>query len=289
MPGFYPGGNRAIWLLQGLAAVLMFFASLLAHELAHSFVAIRDGVKVREVTLYIFGGAAHLEEEPLNPAAEIRMALAGPLSSFIIALLSYALSAAVGLDSVSVVFYVIAAANIGLGLFNILPAFPLDGGRVLRALVWMRTRDRIKATVISYYVSLAVTAGLFIFASYLLYTGLTEALWLYFIVTVLVSFATMSARASIMLALLEMTVEEADEKFNLLVPAYDPGFPEVSGEARLKNILRQRQNYFAVRWGGESFILDTGKAWRAIEHFAREKISLRDKIIRGVYGWKKRR
>lgn len=287
MPQFYPSGNQTVWLLQGLAAVILFFASLLAHELAHSFVAIRGGVQVREVTLYIFGGAAHLEEEPLNPVEEIKMALAGPITSFALALLCYLFSLFVFRGPAAAVFYVIALANLGLGTFNILPAFPLDGGRVLRALVWMYLRDRIRATVIAYYASLLVAAGLFLLAGYLLYIGLREALWLVFIVTVMISFAVMSARASIMLTLLELSVDEADRMFHLLTPAYDAGFPEVSSSARLKDLLRRKEPYFVVRRGGEGFILDANRTWRAIEQFTREKISLRDKIIRGVLRWRK--
>src|SRR5579872_1658653 len=140
----------------GLATVcaLLLFTSVVVHEFAHALVARRFGVQTRGITLFIFGGVATLENEPPTPRAEAAIAIAGPLMSGLVALVCYGLMLTVdriGTGPVAVAFSLtlayIAVANAVLALFNLVPAFPMDGGRVLRALFWMRTRDQRAATI----------------------------------------------------------------------------------------------------------------------------------------------
>ena len=139
--------------LLATAAVLIFFATIVAHELAHSYVAMRHGVKIRSITLMIFGGVASMEEIPKKPREEMTMALAGPLTSLAIGLGAYGARYALGYwdgdqltqDGLSALLGIISFYNILLAGFNLLPALPMDGGRVLRSILAMRM-DHIDAT-----------------------------------------------------------------------------------------------------------------------------------------------
>lgn len=138
-----------------LAAVcaIMLFTSVVVHEFAHALIARRFDVQTRGITLFIFGGVATLDNEPPTPRAEVAIALAGPLASGLIALCCYGLTLLLDrasghiAASLSLIFAYVAVANAVLALFNLIPAFPMDGGRVLRAIFWMRTRDQRAATV----------------------------------------------------------------------------------------------------------------------------------------------
>jgi Zn-dependent protease len=144
----YPAG--AYWLAGALTA-LAFYASLLAHELAHAVVARRQGQSVRGIVLWLFGGLAQIEGDSPDAGSEFRLAAIGPLTSFVVA--GLAAAGAWVLSWLGVVPLAAAALgwlagiNLLLGGFNLLPAFPLDGGRVLRAILWRRSGDRDRATL----------------------------------------------------------------------------------------------------------------------------------------------
>jgi Zn-dependent protease/predicted transcriptional regulator len=149
----------------GLLVALALFASVLVHELAHSFYAVSHGGKVRSITLLMLGGVSELEEVPTRPAQEALMALVGPAASLALGAACYLLSrAASGFDARFALFY-LGQLNLVLGLFNLLPAFPLDGGRILRALL-VRGRGHARATQIAattgkIFAGLFALAGLF--------------------------------------------------------------------------------------------------------------------------------
>lgn len=154
--GYFPmadgGLSLAARILLGGAAALLFFAALLLHELAHSWVGQREGLKIRSITLFIFGGVAQMGGEPRSAGAEFRMAIAGPAASLAIALLFWgALAAGRGIVSrpLLLLWQYLALANLVVAAFNLIPAFPLDGGRVLRAALWYFTRSRMRATRIA--------------------------------------------------------------------------------------------------------------------------------------------
>jgi Zn-dependent protease/predicted transcriptional regulator len=149
-PATLPGLPTLAYLAMGTSATVLFFASLLAHELSHSVVARRRGVEVHEITLFLFGGMARASSEFRQPVDEFVVAGAGPLSSFIIAglfaLLSWAATATGMPAPVAAVASYLALINLVLAVFNLFPGFPLDGGRLLRAIVWHRTGDLARAT-----------------------------------------------------------------------------------------------------------------------------------------------
>lgn len=132
-------------LLLGLGTALLLFGSVLAHELGHSFVAIRQGIDVRSITLFLFGGLASLEKESDTPVAAFWVAIAGPAVSLIIAGILTALGVGAHLTGpVAAVVAVLAAVNLSLGLFNLIPGLPLDGGNILKAIVWKVTGNPYK-------------------------------------------------------------------------------------------------------------------------------------------------
>lgn len=140
----FPQLGAAAWLL-GLVAALLLFASVLAHELGHSFVAIRQGIPVNSITLFLFGGLASLGEESKTPAGAFWVAIAGPLVSLLLFASLTAVNAFTGISgAAAAVVGLIASINLALALFNLLPGLPLDGGNVLKALVWKITGQPYK-------------------------------------------------------------------------------------------------------------------------------------------------
>jgi Zn-dependent protease/predicted transcriptional regulator len=138
-PHLYPGLSHAEYWLMGISGAVLLFVSIIIHELAHSLVARKDGLPIKGITLFIFGGVAEMDQEPPSAKAEFRMAIAGPLTSVAIGGIFYAVAAAMrGSWPVAVVgvFSYLGWINWILAAFNMVPAFPLDGGRVLRSALW---------------------------------------------------------------------------------------------------------------------------------------------------------
>lgn len=149
-PRTFPYQAPITYWLMGLASALLLFSSVLAHELSHALTARRYGINVRRITLFIFGGVAEIPEEPSEAKTELKIALAGPLCSVALAVLFWITSLALtslGADAIYTrTFDYLASANLMLVIFNMIPGFPLDGGRVLRAYLWHRRRDIKSAT-----------------------------------------------------------------------------------------------------------------------------------------------
>ncbi|HEV2663418.1 MAG TPA: site-2 protease family protein [Blastocatellia bacterium] len=141
-------------LILGSGITALFFASVLIHELSHAFVARIEGIRIQDIQLHIFGGWARLIGEPSTPMAELRIAVAGPVSSFLLAVffclwlfgVERLSNGSSGAQAAGAAFLYLAAANLFLAMFNILPGLPLDGGRALRAILWHRRKDILSAT-----------------------------------------------------------------------------------------------------------------------------------------------
>lgn len=150
-PEAYPGRSALAYWAAGLVAAVIFFLSLLAHELAHAIVARRNGLPVDDIVLWLLGGVAKLRSEASSPGAELRIAGVGPLVSLLLggffAACAWLLDLAPVPGMVVEVVVWLAGINILLAVFNSVPAAPLDGGRLLRAFLWWRTGDRLRATV----------------------------------------------------------------------------------------------------------------------------------------------
>ena len=150
-PQQLPGRSTGAYVLAALVAATAFLASLLAHEIAHAVVARRNGVEVEGITLWLLGGVAQLKGEARTPGAEFRIAGVGPLTSAVLAgafLLLAGVGAAAGLGGLPLaVLQYLGIINVSLAVFNLLPASPLDGGRLLRAFLWKRRGDASSAAV----------------------------------------------------------------------------------------------------------------------------------------------
>lgn len=147
-PVYFPDWSLTTSLEAGIVTSLLFFGSVLAHELMHSVVAQSLGIKVPAITLFILGGVSQMAEEPKRPKDELRIALAGPLTSLALGLVFWAIWYWIGPLSefaLAIAFW-LGWTNFVLAVFNLIPGFPLDGGRVLRSILWWRNRDLRRAT-----------------------------------------------------------------------------------------------------------------------------------------------
>ncbi len=195
-PSVLPGLNTGFIIIITIITVLLFFFSVLVHELSHSIVAKRRGIPVNRISLWVFGGMAQIEKEPDNPSSEFTMAIVGPLASFILALIFGTIwYFAKDFPFISQPSAYLAQINLILGIFNLMPGYPLDGGRVLRSIVWRITGSLQRATFIAatagrIFGFLLIAVGIFLF----FVNNFLNGLWLAFIGWFLQSAAYMSYR-----------------------------------------------------------------------------------------------
>jgi Zn-dependent protease len=173
--------------LMGLIAAVLLFASVLVHELAHSFVALRQGIQVTSIRLFIFGGVAQVSSEPSSGRHEFLIALAGPAASMALAFVFGLLYIFLHLSGIatpaSAVAFYLAMANLLLAIFNMIPGFPLDGGRILRAILWDRWNDMARATKVVSQIGNAFALFLIVLGilQFFLTQSIISGLWFIFI------------------------------------------------------------------------------------------------------------
>ena len=149
-PHVLPARSSATYWAQAAVAAVLLFVSVFLHELSHAFAALDQGVRVAGITLHVFGGVSQLDAEPPTPRAEVLIAVVGPLTSFGIAGVCLAADRLIeGPAAFHVLASYLVAINLMVGLFNLVPGFPLDGGRVLRAAIWWWTGRLVRATRIA--------------------------------------------------------------------------------------------------------------------------------------------
>ena len=170
-----------ISVLTGLITTLLFFSSLLFHELCHSYIARLNNLPIKKITLFIFGGVAEMAKEPATPAIEFKMAIAGPLSSFFLSAFFYGVFVLASFLNLGLVItvpsYYLALINLSLAIFNLLPGFPLDGGRLFRATLWFFLKDIKPATKVASLVGQGF-AYLLIFVGFVsVIQGLVGGIW----------------------------------------------------------------------------------------------------------------
>lgn len=196
-PYWYPGLEQEVYWLMGVVGALGLFISIVAHEFCHSLVARKFGMPMKGITLFIFGGVAEMGDEPPTAKAEFSMAIVGPLSSIAIAVIFYLIyrwGESVGWNPpVNVVLKYIAYINAILAAFNLLPAFPLDGGRVLRSILWGVKGNLRWATRVSSSIGSAFGIGLIVLGIFQFIGGnVIGGLWMFLIGMFLRSAAQMS-------------------------------------------------------------------------------------------------
>ncbi len=206
-PSEYPGRSVSVDLASGVLTALLFFASIIAHELSHSVVARAGGIRIEKVTLFLFGGVAQMQEEPRTPGREFVMAIAGPAMSLVLSAAFAGMAVLLASAGLSDVLWgpleYLAVINLSVAVFNLLPGFPLDGGRVLRSLLWKLTGDLLKATRwasrAGQFIGYALLAGALIGLA----NGNTQMLWLGLVGWFIANLAGSAYRNQVVLSSLE--------------------------------------------------------------------------------------
>ncbi len=180
-PVAYPEWSMPLTIAVSITTSLLFFSSVLVHEIMHSLVARKYGIPVSSITLFVLGGIAEMTEEPKEPKIELLMAAAGPLTSITLGLifgilwLGLPLSFEIG---VAVSFW-LASINLMLGVFNLIPGFPMDGGRILRSVLWWKTSNLNKATYIASKIGQSIGLIFIIAGVVLIFSGfLLNGIWI---------------------------------------------------------------------------------------------------------------
>jgi Zn-dependent protease len=207
-PYYHEGFNTPTYIVMGLFSSLSIFICVLIHELSHSYTANSLGLDIKEITLFIFGGMAHLTREPDDPKVELKIAVAGPLASLALAFIFWALKGLVDgvadIPVLSAVLGFLAYINLALLIFNMVPGFPLDGGRVLRAIWWLKTGDIKKSTRLASRIGKGFAFFLIILGFMQIFVGnFTGGLWFILIGVFLQQAAEGSYRQLIMKMALE--------------------------------------------------------------------------------------
>jgi Zn-dependent protease len=199
------GSSPSRYIPVSVLTTFLFFISVLLHELSHSIIANRNGVPIRRITLFVFGGVAQMSSDVTSPGVEFKMAVAGPLCSYVLCLVfggAAYLAFILGAGTISFGFILLSAVNFGLGTFNLIPGFPLDGGRILRSLLWHHSGNMEKSTRTASRLGeglggLLITGGVVMFFLDLFqpqYDLMLAGVWFIFIGTFLVQAAYNSYR-----------------------------------------------------------------------------------------------
>jgi len=169
--------SLSVRIAAGLITSVLFFGSVLVHELMHSIVSQRQGIPVQSITLFLFGGVSQITSEPKQPKDEFRMAIVGPLSSLVIGGIFFGIYFGwrnvdtLAVQFITAIAYWLGYINLALGVFNLIPGFPLDGGRVLRSLIWWRSGNLKSATRIASNAGRAVGFILIFVGIWFIFTG----------------------------------------------------------------------------------------------------------------------
>jgi Zn-dependent protease/predicted transcriptional regulator len=246
---FYPAWSEAQKWIGGAAVSIVFFLSVLAHELSHAIVSNRTGLPVRSITLFVFGGVANLDRDPDNAGQEFKIAVVGPLTSLLIGALfaaAWAVTYSIN-DGLAGVFANLALINASLAVFNMLPGFPLDGGRVFRSIVWSRNKNRLRATKVASTAGEWIAYGVMAVGAVEIVLGYWGGVWMLLIGLFLKSAAT----ASYEQLLVESTLSgiSARDVMRTDIEAVDP---TTSIEQLVhEHVLQRNARCFAVIAGGD--------------------------------------
>jgi len=260
--------------ISGVLAALLLFASVAFHELAHSYVAKKYKLGIESITLFIFGGVAQLKGDPPHPRAEFWIAIAGPFSSFLLAAFFFILTINT-VGGVKALFAYVAKINFILGVFNLIPGFPMDGGRVLRSVLWGMKKDYFYATQKASSIGRGIALFFIFFGLFSIFTGGPGGLWLMFIGWFLYS----AAQASYQQATLQETLSGIKVK-DIMVREMQTIDPSVS--------LDKAVNEYFLRYGYGGFpVIDNAKflgiiTLKEVKNVPREdwgRVKVSDKLV----------
>lgn len=221
-----------IWAL-GIATSVLFFGSVLAHELGHAFVALRNKIPVKSISLFFLGGVAEIDREPSAPGEEFRIAIAGPMVSLALALVFNSLAqVSSDIAFMSAAFSYLGRVNLLLGVFNLIPGFPMDGGRILRAAIWKVTGDHYQATRAASFMGQLVAFGFLAYGAFSVFTGnVAGGIWMGFIGLFLLNIAgSATTQARLQQKLEGINVDQVMSR----------NYPSVPGETTLEQLVVER-------------------------------------------------
>jgi len=265
--------------MVGLSNGLILLFSILIHELSHSIVAQKYGLKVKEIELYLFGGVSKIEEEPRTPKSEMIISIVGPLASLLIGLGLLALFfLPINLPTViSITLLYSGISNVGLSLFNLVPAFPMDGGRILRAFLWKRKNDLLSATKIASKVGTLISYGFMIYGIFQIFTtGLLSGIWLILIG----SFLNSAAKQSYLQTKNLVILSSIGVKDILSVPFMGIPFNKDLNLAISEYFIPYKKSYFPVIQNDEIVGIIYFKEIRKIPLWERSKYNVGNLMIR---------
>jgi len=300
-PEFFPGYDVKTYVIMGIVATILLFLSVLLHELSHSVVAKSRNIKVESITLFFFGGVAGISDEDIPPASEFLMAIAGPLFSLVLKGIFFLLMTfSQNLFLVAISFY-LYQLNFVLALFNLIPGFPLDGGRALRALLNWHYHDLRKATQIAVFGG-KIFAGILIFFGIVqLWAQTSTGLWLLFLGGFLYVIANASYEQVIFKEVLnKISVKELmTKKVNLLSPKMkfsdftqkysnseqevfivkDKNFSGILDSRRIQKTSREAQErmilqQLALPLSAVRGLQETDNAYQAFKRFVEENLEI---------------
>lgn len=269
IPEQFPNHSQIFYWTIGIFSASLLFISVFLHELAHSFIAQSQGIKIRQILLFIFGGIAFMEGEIENPSTELKIAIAGPLMSLFLGVLFFFSS------SIFPVFKNLAYLNFGLAIFNLVPAFPLDGGRIFRSIFWKLTKDIKKATKLGVNLSKIFVIILLFWGFYNIFNGyLLNGIWLIFIGWFLFQAAQASYNQVILKEILsEIKVLDIMKKRIFLAS------PEISLKTLIKRYWLTHQDVFPVIEEGKFLGIVDFKRIKNLKSSNFEKLTVKDVMI----------
>ena len=269
-PKVAPELPTSYYWISGIIAALLLFFSVAIHELAHSIVALKYKLEIDSITLFIFGGVAQMRGEPPHPKAEFRIAIAGPLASFLLAGVFFILKMKTSDLGLKSLFSYVSNINLILGFFNLIPGFPMDGGRVLRAFLWSKKRDYFYATQKASKLGQNIAIFFIVFGIFSLLIGILTGFWLILIGWFLYSAAYGTYQQSTIQALLE-NIKVKDLMVRNLVT--------VSPSINIEDVIN---NYF-LKYGFTGFpVVSEGKYLGILTLRDIKNIPAKDRTLREV-------
>jgi len=245
------GASLIELIFVGLINGSIILLSILIHELAHSLVAQKYGLNVTEIELYLFGGVSKIEEEPATPKSEMIISVVGPLSSLIIGALFLLILFLVPVGLPAIIFVTLlysGISNIGLGIFNLLPAFPIDGGRILRAFLWYRRQDIVSATKTASRIGSFFAYGLMAYGFLQIFLfGFFNGFWL----IIMGSFLNNQTKQSYVQTVNEITLSKLHAGEMISMPRLKIPFDLSIDEAIRQYFMIYKKSYFPVVQGAK--------------------------------------
>ncbi|MGA2783439.1 MAG: CBS domain-containing protein [Candidatus Bathyarchaeia archaeon] len=282
MPHQYPGLNTLAYWTIGIFSAITLFVSVLVHELSHCYIAKKNGLPIARITLFFFGGVSEMTEEPQDPKVEVKMAAAGPLISFLIAgaLGSGWYLSQLGKAPIAIIAILGYGALINaiLGVFNLLPAFPLDGGRVFRGSIWARSGNLVGATRTATRLSEALSLVMMLGGFVLIIAGdFVNGIWTVVLGWFIKSGAETSLRQTLIGETLSgITVRDIMTKNVSTVP------PDVTVEQLVSDyFLVQRHGGYPVVRDGKVLGIVTLQSVRAVQKDKRSSTRVDEAMVHG--------